>query len=219
MLEKITEHLIDKLEATNYFQKLFPFVELIDRDGKSSPEFYDKKGQYQKVSNFDHYNGLCYIRQTASDTVSKLEENSRACKILLQFVYPLRVVACVPKEKTGNDDAFTDDRVAKDLIRILTSEGGLIQQTLNASYISFIPTQVTKSKTQVIADEYSGYDIKINLKYSYIAIDLNCVVNIYDSCLEDPCETYDAPINELGFLLREDGGYVLLEDGGKIKIS
>jgi hypothetical protein len=185
-------YLTSLMEGSGYFEKVFPLVDQVVRsDGKMAPEQCCGKGQYTKVNDFDHVKGLCYFRETGSETVSRVDkENDVPCKILSQITYPLRMVAIVPKELLSKDDAFSDERISKTLLKILTMQGGPVQSSLKAINILFQPSVILKNHVDILAQEYSGYDKmkNLNFKYSYHAIDFNVTVDIYNDCIIPECE-------------------------------
>ncbi len=190
MLEQIICFIISGLGSSNYFEKIFPLVELIQKDKGYRPAEYVGKGQFKDVTLFDHYNGMAYFRQTGGKRISKLDpkEGEVACQTYLQIEYPLRLVACIPKSKLSNDDAFSDDRIATTIGALLTSENGLINGQLKASYVSVIPTDVISSNKDVLDQEYPGLEIKdVNYAFAYLAVDFLVTVQIKASCINSEC--------------------------------
>jgi hypothetical protein len=191
MLEKIICYLTGKLNETEYFQKIFPFVELIQKGDNLRPAEYLGKGQFKDVTRFDHYNGMAYFRKAGSTKTSEGDDeiSEVPCSLLLKFEYPLRLVMCVPKEKLTKDDEFSDERMTNTILSVVTGEGGAIKNQLKALEVTFIPTQVITSNKDVLNDEYPGFSINdINYKYAYAAIDLTVTVQIKQSCLQTECE-------------------------------
>lgn len=191
MLEQIICFLITQLGASNYFEKIIPLVELVAKDKGYRPAEYVGKGQFQEISHFDHYNGLAYFRQAGSERVIKIEpkEGEVGCQTFLQIEYPLRLVACIPKAKLSKDDAFTDDRIATTISKMITGENGLINGQIKAFYTSVIPSDVISRNKDVLAQEYEGDQLKdINYAFAYLAVDFIVTVQIKASCIQGECD-------------------------------
>lgn len=190
MLEKIICYLTGKLEDTGYFQKIFPFVELIQKGDNLRPAEYLGKGQYKDVTRFDHYNGMAYLRKVGSTRTSKDDEFSEVpCDTTLKFEYSLRLVVCVPKSSLTKDDEFSDERMTNTIISALTGESGSIKPQLKALSVTIIPSQVITNNKDVLNEEYPGFALAdINYKYAYAAIDFLVTVHIKQSCITTECE-------------------------------
>lgn len=185
MLKEIICHLVDKVQATDYFEKVFPFVELLAK----GPAEYIGKGQYSDVTRFDHYNGMAYFRKNGDAITSRLERDGVPCGMWLNIETPMRMVACVPKAKLEEDDAFADEYIAETFTKVLSFEGGALVSDIKASYLSSIPVRVVTDNKSVLSQEYDGTLEEINFSYAYLAIDFNVTVQIKSDCITD-CNNY-----------------------------
>lgn len=192
MLERITDYLVGRVSLSGYFDELFPFVELIERDNIKFPAIYKGNGEYGAVNDFDNYNGMAYFRMNGKQRLTDISDNSSfdMCDKKLEVVYPMRIVAVVPKSKLSKDDAFTDDRVSRTLIELLLQDGGDLKSQLKASSLSIFPEMVTFDNYQVLAEEYQNLPKMkdVNFNFSYHAIDFTVTINIKQSCLTAECE-------------------------------
>lgn len=191
MLERITDYLVGKISESNYFQKIYPFVEIVNKDNASYPAQYTSKGQYEHVSNFDNYSGMAYFRMTGKQRINRAQSNDMIgmCDTKLEITIPLRLVACVQKSTLTKDDAFTDERISRTLISHLLTDGGPLKDELQATSLKIFPESVTYSNQDILNEEYSGLENmkQINYNFSYHAIDFNVVIEIKESCLSTEC--------------------------------
>lgn len=202
MLEIIICYLIAKLKPTNYFETLFPLAELIRTSGKSDafrPVVYLANGQAKDISVYDHFNGVCYFRETGKETSEEINKGN--CRTELQIQHPLRLVGCVPKSKLTKDDNYSDDRIANSLRKVLTENGGLLKNYLKANSLSISVSSISKNHREILSEEYPGTEFKdINLNYSLVAIDFNVTVAIYADCIESECNInvsdFEFPANQ-----------------------
>lgn len=193
MLDRITDYLTGKILETEYFDKVFPFVEIVTKQDASYPAQYCGKGQYQQVNNFDNYNGLAYFRMTGKERYSRASQNDlmdmASCEDKFEITFPLRLVACVPKSKLSKDDAFTDERISRTLISYLVTNGGALKDDLKATSVKIFPDTVTFQNQEILNEEYSGIEKMkdINYNFSYHAIDFSVIVEVKESCLTEEC--------------------------------
>lgn len=191
MLDRITDYLKGKLSESNYFQKIYPLVEIVSKQDTSYPAYYTGKGQHEQVTNFDNYNGLAYFRLAGKQRINKASSNDLMgiCDTKLEMTFPLRLVACVPKSSLSKDDAFTDERISRTLISHLLTDGGPLKDELRATLLKIFPESVSFSNQDILNEEYSGLENmkQINYNFSYHAIDFNVVIEIKESCLTDEC--------------------------------
>lgn len=192
MLSRITEHLHAAIEATGYFEKIFPMAELIAKGDMVYPATYCEKGEYKSVNNFDQYNGLAYIRMDGKQRFQNASQNSDMpiCDPDVQMEFPLRLVACIPKAKLSADDAFSDERVSRTLIAALTQVGGQIKQSLRASGYTSFPDAVDMDSRSILREEYHNVEKMqdINYGFSYCAIDFTVTIKIKASCITAECD-------------------------------
>lgn len=193
MLNRIISYLYGKIDDTGYFEKIYPFVEQVERDGIVYPSQYIGNGQYESVSNFDSYNGLAYFRLLSKQIINRPSPDPMSmCDESLEMIYPLRLVACIPKSKLSEDDSFADERISKTLISKLLVNGGAIKDELKASSFVSFPSTVTFDNRQILQEEYNNVTKMkdVNYNYSYHAIDFTITVRVKESCLTTECEPY-----------------------------
>lgn len=189
MLDKIVDKLGANIAATKIYGKVICFAEMsIDGEGKKQPKAYDTDGQLKNVSDFDNENGLCYFRKTAKVRASRISSDKMltACEEALDITFPLRFVGMVNKNKFEKDDAFTDDRIAIQILNLLQAKHSDINAILNARDISITVKEYETDSIKILADEYVKIERKdFDYAKSYIAIDFDVVVTITSECFED----------------------------------
>lgn len=193
MLKSILTYLYGRVDETGYFEKIFPLVELVERDGITYPAHYTGKGQYESVSNFDAWNGMAYFRLTTKQIINKPAFDPMSmCDEAVDMTFNLRLVACVPKSKLSEDDAFADERISKTIISKLIIDGGWIKDELKATSFTAFPSVVTYDNRQILQEEYNNVSKMkdVNYNYSYHAIDFAVTVRVKESCLTTECEPY-----------------------------
>lgn len=193
MLSKIISYLYGRVDETGYFEKIYPLVEQVERDGIVYPAQYIGNGNYESVNNFDSYNGVAYFRLTTKQIINRPSPDPMSmCDEYIEMIFPLRLVGCVPKSKLSEDDAFADERISKTIISKLIIDGGSIKDELRASSFVSFPSVVTFDNRQILSEEYNNASKMkgVNYNYSYHAIDFTVTVKVKESCLTTECEEY-----------------------------
>lgn len=190
MLSAIQQNIVSRLQATGYFDKIYPMVELVAKGDTVFPAQYCGQGQYTQVSNYDNYNGLAYIRMIGKERISSADDEFAMCDPVVQVEYPMRMVACVPKNKLSVDDAYADDRISKTLVIAITQKGGTIKQVLKAIDYSTLVDAIDFDNRRILSEEYQNIPKMqdINYRFSYHAIDFVVMVKTRLSCMAGECD-------------------------------
>lgn len=188
MIDVIVNNLGEKITATKIYSRVICFAEMtIDGEGKQQPKAYLSTGQLQNVSDFDNVAGVCYFRKNGKINMERsTDENTTrtACDEMLRFNIPLRFVGMVPK-KLFKDDAFTDDRIAFDIIKTLEEKHAAIISELDARSVSIEVQDYDTDSINILSEEYKGIDRKdFNYNMSYIAINFQAVILISKECFD-----------------------------------
>lgn len=192
MIDIIVNNLGEKVKATKIYSSVICFAEMsIDGEGKVQPKAYTSNGQLQNVSDFDNIAGVCYFRKNGKIQMERISNDNlarTACDYLLQLNIPLRFVGMVPK-KLFTDDAFTDDRIALQIIKILEEKHSSIIIELDARSVSIEVSEYDTDSINIAREEYQGIERKdMNYNMSYIAINFQANVLISKECF-DACLT------------------------------
>jgi len=189
MLEAIIPYLNAFLKATKYFEKNLGLVEIItDPKGKASPKEYCSGGEWKEVSNFDKYNGVSYWRKDGDQTQEEIESDV-SCDKFLRLNIPLKLIVATPKKRTKKDDAYSDERIANDIIKILVHSAALLKPTLKARRINITVPSYDTNNTTVFNGEYSNVGrTDINYKWSYLSLNVLVVIEIKKDCMNNSCD-------------------------------
>jgi len=192
MIDTIVNGLGEKITATKIYSRVICFAEMsIDGEGKVQPKAYIGKGQLQNVSDFDNAQGVCYFRKNGKISLARETDDDKqrtACEHLLQISVPLRFVGMIQKN-VFKDDAFTDDRIAFDIVRALEESHSTIISGLDARSMSVEIQDIDTDSINILSEEYKGIERKdFNYSMSYIAINFNVSVLMSKECF-DACLT------------------------------
>lgn len=190
MIRHISEFFDTKLALTGWVEKFFPLVTLLNDDGKQTPNQYIGRGQYETISNFDNWSGMAYIRLSGDPNSSEDTERQtmKACSEALTINYPIKFVFCIKRTQLKFDDAFAEDRLVSDFIKILSVKNGSLKSNLNAITTNIVPDSWSTDPVEVSAGEYQGRDFSVNPEYVYGAINFLVTILIDKSCITDSCE-------------------------------
>lgn len=188
MIPVIVNNLGAKITATKIYSRVICFAEMsIDGEGKVQPKAYTSTGQLQNVSDFDNTAGVAYFRKNGKigmQRVTDTESIRTACEEMIQLNIPLRFVGMVPK-KLFTDDAFTDDRIAFDVIKALEEKHAAIITDLDARSVSIEVLEYDTDSINILSEEYRGIERKdFNYNMSYIAINFQAVILISKECFD-----------------------------------
>lgn len=186
MIDVIVNNLGEKITATKIYSRVICFAEMtIDGEGKQQPKAYTGTGQLINVSDFDNAAGVCYFRKNGKISMERVIDTEvvrMACEHLLRLNIPLRFVGMVPK-KLFTDDAFTDDRIAFDIIKTLEEKHAAIISEIDARSVSIEVLDYDTDSINILNEEYKGIERKdFNYNMSYIAINFQAVVLISKEC-------------------------------------
>lgn len=184
LLETALCNIKDELLETGYFNRFYEYAEQIERGTQKFPQYYEGNGQYKQIYNFD-VNGSGYIRKTGQVKANKLQdtESCGGFNPTIDLVFPLRLVAGVPKSKTS-DNGFSDDLLALELIGYLGTKQPAIDQVI--STIGNVTGYITDRDT-IWSDEVRGIEKQVNLNLSFIAIDFTLTFRATLECIKQTC--------------------------------
>ena len=87
------------------------------------------------------------------------------------------------------DDGYTDDRVASDLIKAITTKTGDLKKLIKARSINISATNYSTNNEEILRREYVNYDKnEINFKWVLVSVELDVNVIIDTSCFNEICE-------------------------------
>jgi hypothetical protein len=188
MIKATIEYINSKLAALNYFEQSFGLCEIISKGQKTFPAEYLNNGEYRQINNFDKYNGVSYLRKRGDISISDAENTIESCKLLNRVVIPLRLVCIVPRKKLDCDNNYSEDVIAKTIMREILAKGGNFKIALDARQARLQVDSYSTDSMAILNEEYSNYPKKdINYKYAYLALDLTMTALVTQDCLTRDC--------------------------------
>lgn len=189
MIPIIVNNLGEKITLTKIYSKVICFAELVtDGEGKVQPKAYTSNGQLINVSDFDNTAGVAYFRKNGKinfERSTNTDNQRTACEEMIQLNIPLRFVGMVQK-KQFTDDAFTDDRIAFQIIKVLEEKHASIIAQLEARAVSIEVQDYDTDSINILSEEYKGIERKdFSYTMSYIAINFQAVVLMSKECFEE----------------------------------
>jgi len=176
--------------ALGYFNRFYDKAELIERNhgNEKFPQVYVGNGQYQPIYDLD-VNGTGYIRKDG-DVRSEVINNDRlqvtSCNDdnpLIDLVFPLRLVAAVPK-KTLSDNAYSDDMLVFDLLAII---GRRQSAVVNTHSVTGRVVSYDTDRDTVWSSEVRGIDKQVKLDISYVSINFTLTFRSALDCIRQNC--------------------------------
>lgn len=189
MVETIISYLNAKLEGTGYFHSLYCLVEKKKEPREEGdfvyPATYVGGGDLELVE-FDSA-GFAYFRKNG-DFGQSVVANDLGQKQLYSIDLPLRLVAMVRRQDVVTDDAYSPDRLARELASILTFRNGDLRTFLQASRVTVTSGSWTTNPEQIWTDETEGTGrIEPDYSRAFIAMDVTVNVLADEGCIRSAC--------------------------------
>lgn len=191
MIADIFCHLAESLKQTGFFNEnhVYEYAELVKVRNQPvvKPMYYkDKQAGYIDIFNWD-VNGTCYIRKTGKTTYLRKRAKYKACNTgtLTEIKFPCRLVAVVPKEKTG-DERFSDDILLTELTGTIQGSYNSLAAAIQAHSVFVDVTQSDTNSNSIWNSEVTGVDFSESTayKFSVVSIDFNIIVIGDVTCLK-----------------------------------
>lgn len=175
--------------SSGYVNTHFEYCEIIRVGDVSYPAQYVSGGNYEQVFNND-VNGNSYLRRNGkmrmATAPAPYNKKYRSCgdNPFALITVPFRLVMVVPKDKLA-DDAFSDDRLATDIIALISGASSInVVGVIDPSY------EVEGYDTDSLSiwnEEVKGQQYQMNFQYSYVAINFNLTAIANPACLLSSC--------------------------------
>lgn len=195
MLKQIIDFLNLRIAALNYCEELFCLCEIKGESGGDvkQPMQRGSNGEWRNV-NFDEFNGVGYWR-LRGDVTTEDAPTIVSGKKRLNRTFPLRFVLAVPRDKVTVDDAYSFQRMAVSVEKVVTVQLGDLQLQLGAAKVTVSvntekhdPKEVWDAET----DNTQTYEPKYELLYG--ALDMTVVVTADVACFVSECADPDTDI-------------------------
>jgi len=190
MVEQIITYLNAKLATTGHFHTTYCLVEKKREPREDGdvvyPATYTGAGELEMVE-FDAA-GFAYFRKDG-DITQAVEGNEFGQKQLYSITIPLRLVAMVRRQDIVTDDAYSPDRLARDIATLLTFKNGDLRTGLNANRVLVTAANWQTDPEQIWSDETEGTGrIEPNYSRAFIAMSVTVEVLADEGCIRNACE-------------------------------
>ncbi len=175
MIEKISCYLVQLLEATGYYQKIWGLAELLEKDGQTFPVIYEMNGQYTPI-RFE-FDGTSWFRvgEVTMDEDDELQDIS--CNEVINISYPFILAGAMPRKK---DSPFYIHKVVEDHMGVLTGMDAELRRDLQA-----VGLDIELSGYQMNLDS-EFEEIDLSHKYGYFTLNFTVSVKMRKDCIV-PC--------------------------------
>jgi hypothetical protein len=190
MVEQIITYLNAKLTTTGHFHTTYCLVEKKREPREDGdvvyPATYTGAGELEMVE-FDAA-GFAYFRKDG-DITQAVDTNEFGQKQLYNVTIPLRLVAMVRRQDIVTDDAYSPDRLARDIATLLTFKNGDLRTGLNANRVMVTAANWQTDPEQIWSDETEGTGrIEPDYSRAFIAMSVTVEVLADEGCIRNACE-------------------------------
>lgn len=196
MLKQIIDFLNLRIAALNYCEQLYCLCEIKGESGTEptkEPLQRGANGEHERV-DFDRYNGVGYWRLRGDVTTEDAPTFSSGRKRLTR-TFPLRFVFAVPRDKVSIDDAYSFQRAAQSIEKVVTVQLGDLQNQLGAGRVT-VAVNTEKHDPKAVWDEETDGTKQYEPKYEllYGALDMTVTVTADVACFVSECGDVDTDI-------------------------
>ena len=115
------------------------------------------------------------------------EQQLVACDKMQEITYGMRLVAGIPRDLMECDDEFAKQDVVDRFRRFLTDAESTIKNSVNAARVIVSVTNYETSTRSIQEAEYENPGRNLSTSYVFVMMDVDMVIRIRKSCLEDQC--------------------------------
>jgi len=199
MIQTIVRYMQNKLDAETIFQRNYGLTELIERDGRVFPLFYETDGKYKLDFQPNKWFGVSYFRKNGN--VSFADGNFpslKPCEVPVTVTVPLKFICSIKKAKLKCDDNYAGDDLAFYIAKLFEDINGL-RTELKAKRATFVVGEYSTDSQKVLDSEFNGMDAIFKPEYVYLSMDIEINVQTTKECMFDYC-----------------GGVIIDEDADKV---
>lgn len=189
MINSLIEFLQLKVAGVPYMDKVYGLAELVSKNEKKAPFIYCSKGEYKEIL-IDQNKATAYFRKNGNVSLSsETLDSGVACSTYYNISVPLYLNVFIEKKHLPKDDEYTDDRVASDLIKVVTTKTGDLRRLLKAKRVNILVNSYSNNNEEILRREYVNYDLnEINFKWVVLSLNLSVSILIDTSCFNEFCE-------------------------------
>lgn len=187
MIDEAVGFLRENVLSMGYLNQVYGLCELIIKEDKTIPSFYEGKGEALNINEIDLFNGWGYFRKREQVRIDKADNQMTSCDKYYNIRYPMLFVGCVKKSKLVCDNAYAADILAQTTIASLTDTKGL-GNIIGALSATSEVLGYTTDTSDILLLEYRNPSIKeMNFKYAYFSIDFDIHIIAKSDCLNVSC--------------------------------
>ena len=183
MIQNIIEYFNTRLSGTGYFESIFGLCVKITRDAETFPALYAGDGEFRNVIDFDTNAGTVYWRKAGDYTIVPSDIASPvAGKRMVTVTMPMRVVFVIKKSDLPNDNNYSIEKLAMQLIRVMTEKAYDLKSALKARNMSVNVNRLMDDPTKVWQSEFDK-NKQVRFEWAVFSLDMNIVVDIMENCI------------------------------------
>jgi hypothetical protein len=189
MLNNLIEFLQLKVAGVSYMDKVYGLAEHVSKNEKKAPFIYCSKGEYKEIL-IDKNKATTYFRKAGNvGLTTEIIDSGVACRSYYNISVPLVLNVFIEKKHLPIDDEFTDDRVASDLIKAITTKTGDLRKLLKAKKVNVSVSSYSNNNEDILRREYVNYDLnEINFKWVVLSLNISVSVIIDTLCFNEICD-------------------------------
>jgi hypothetical protein len=200
MIQQVVRYMQNKLDAETIFQSNYGLTELIERDGKVFPLFYESNGKYKMDFQPNKWFGASYFRKNGDISFSTGDFPSfKPCEVPVTITIPLTFIGSIRKAKLKCDDNYAGDDLAFYIAKIFEDINGL-RIELSAKRVTFAVGKYSTDSQSIINTEFRGVDVVFKPEYAYLSMEIEVQIQTTKECMFNYCGAY---------IIDEDADYLV----------
>ena len=188
MINNLIEFLQLKVAGIPYMDKVYGLAEHVTKNNKKAPFIYCSNGEYKEIL-IDQNKATTYFRKNGNVSLStETFDSGVSCRSYYNISIPLYLNIFIDKKHLPKDDEYTDDRVASDLIKVITTKTGDLRKALKAKKVSISVSSYTNNNEEILKREYVNYNLsEINFKWVVLSLNISANILIDTACFNEIC--------------------------------
>ena len=184
MLEVLICYINERLEALKIFKTINSLCELIKDGEQTYPAHYCGKDEYKNILDIDSTKGLIYHRINGNVTRTEIDKAISGCDVQIRQVYPIRIVAMVPKNILNSDNEYIDVKICENIMNAITLKNSKqINSLLKTDVVTIKIKDFNVNRDNIISQEFANVEkMHIDYRYAVCAIDIDIEIEASQSC-------------------------------------
>lgn len=166
ILKKTIDHLNDKINEANIFDKIYGLCELIKSPNDNFWGYYIGNGQYESINNFDSNNATLFWSKRSGVNIIKNDSlSTTGCAQMYKTVFPLSLYAIANKSSLICDNEASADWLANAVFKLISGKDPLFKKEIAVSLFEVVPVSYTTEVKNVISNfNYATLEMKIDIE-------------------------------------------------------